>query len=107
MGASAKRPLIMPDVRQESPVVSDEIYRVYWDDQARVAITEWAPGSVCGLAEAEAVTVAVKALGRGDVPILVDMRGMARLERPAGSTSSAIRAASTRLRCSPAPRSTG
>src|SRR5690242_1046510 len=58
-------------------------FRVFWDDRARVAVTEWAPGSVCGLAEAAAVTTEVKALGRGPVPILVDMRGMARLERPA------------------------
>jgi hypothetical protein len=58
-------------------------YRVFWDDQACVAVTEWATGSVCGLTEAAAVTADVKALGRGSVPILVDMRGMARLERPA------------------------
>lgn len=63
--------------------MGSESYRVFWDDQARVAVTEWAPGSICGLAEAAAVTGDVKALGRGPVPILVDMRGMARLERPA------------------------
>lgn len=58
-------------------------YRVFWDDEARIAVTEWALGSVCGLTEAAGVTAEVKALGRGPVPILVDMRGMTRLERPA------------------------
>ncbi len=58
-------------------------YRVFWDEPARVAITEWAPSSVCGLAEAQEVTAELEALGRGPVPVLVDMRGMARLERPA------------------------
>lgn len=66
-----------------SVVMGAESYRVFWDDQARVAVTEWAAGAVCGLAEASAVTTDVKALGRGPVPILVDMRGMASLERPA------------------------
>lgn len=58
-------------------------FRVFWDDEAGVAVTEWASGSVCGLAEATAITTAVKGFGRGPVPILVDMRGMAALERPA------------------------
>ena len=62
---------------------NNPVYRVFWDDHAGVAVTEWAPGSVCSLDEAQAVTTEVKALGRGPVPILVDMRGMTALERPA------------------------
>lgn len=63
--------------------MESDSYRVHWDDQARVMVIEWAAGSVCGLTEAAAATADIKALSRGLVPILVDMRGMARLERPA------------------------
>jgi hypothetical protein len=58
-------------------------YRVTWDDEAKVARTEWLPGSLCGLDEAKAVTDAIRAMGHGPVPVYVDMRGMAKLERSA------------------------
>jgi hypothetical protein len=56
-------------------------YRVSWDADAGVARTSWTPGAVCRVEEARAVTTELKALGRGAVPLLVDMRGMAKLER--------------------------
>ena len=45
--------------------------------------TEWAPGSVCGEREARESTAALVALGKGAVPLLVDMRQMKKLERGA------------------------
>ena len=62
---------------------AQDCYRVTWDDESKVARTDWLPGSVCGLAEAEAVVDEIRDLGRGLVPLLVDMREMAKLERPA------------------------
>jgi hypothetical protein len=65
-------------------VTADEpCYRVSWDPAERIVRTDWLPGSVCGLPEARAVTHAIKDLGQGSVPVLVDMRVMAKLERPA------------------------
>lgn len=58
-------------------------YRVSWDDETQVARTEWLPGSVCRIEEAKAVTDQIRAMGRGPVPVLVDMRQMAKLERSA------------------------
>jgi hypothetical protein len=58
-------------------------YRLDWDADAGIARTVWLPGSVCGLAEAQAVTGEIRAMGHGAVPVLVDMREMAKLERPA------------------------
>ena len=60
-----------------------DCYLVSWDDEAGIVRTEWLPGSVVGLAEAAAVTAEMRALGHGAVPVLVDMREMAKLERPA------------------------
>ena len=62
---------------------AQDCYEVSWDDELRVARADWLPGSVCGLAEAESVVADVRDLGRGTVPLLVDMREMAKLERPA------------------------
>lgn len=59
------------------------LYRVYWDDDALVAVTEWVKGAVCGVDEARQVTTDLAALSLGPVPLLVDMRGMAKLERGA------------------------
>jgi hypothetical protein len=56
-------------------------YRVTWEGEVGVMRTEWLPGSVCGSAEAKAVTDEIRASGHGTVPILVDMRALARLER--------------------------
>jgi hypothetical protein len=62
---------------------TDPVCDVWWDEDARVAHVDWQPGAVCGLAEARAVSVELQALGRGRVPVLVDMRGLAKFERPA------------------------
>ena len=60
-----------------------DTHRVWWDEDARVARTDWFPGSVATAKEAKEVTDAIRTLGRGPVPLLVDMRGMSRLERSA------------------------
>ncbi len=57
-------------------------YRVWWDMESRVARTEWRRGSTCGLAEARGATDATQALGHSPVPVLVDMRLMAKIDRP-------------------------
>lgn len=59
------------------------LFRVWWDEAARVSRTEWAPGAVCGLAEAQGSTAAVQALGRGVAPALIDMRQMSKIDRAA------------------------
>lgn len=59
------------------------VYRVSWDEAARVARTDWLPGSVCTVEEAKAVTDEIRALGHGPVPVYVDMREMRKLERSA------------------------
>jgi hypothetical protein len=65
-------------------MTADEVcYRVWWDDEAEVARTEWLPGSVCGVEEARGVTDEIRDLGHGSVPVFVDMRAMGRLERSA------------------------
>ena len=43
----------------------------------------WAPGSVCDVKEARGGTAAIRALEKGAVPMLVDMREMKKLERGA------------------------
>ena len=58
-------------------------YQVSWDDELQVTRADWLPGAVCGIREAEAVVAEIRDLGRGPVPLLVDMREMAKLERPA------------------------
>lgn len=61
----------------------EKLFRVWWDEDARVSRTEWAPGAVCGLADAQGSTAAVQALGHGSVPVLVDMRQMSKIDRAA------------------------
>ena len=63
--------------------VAGDVFRVLWDDELRVARVEWAPGSICGEHEARASRTMVEALGHEPVLLLVDMRGMAKFERPA------------------------
>lgn len=58
-------------------------FKVTWDDEAGIARTDWLPGSVCRVEEAVAVTDAIRGLARGPVPVCVDMREMAKLERSA------------------------
>lgn len=57
--------------------------RVWWDSINGVAHNDWQPGSVCNLEEARRVTLATHDLGRGAVPVLVDMRYLSKAERPA------------------------
>ncbi|SDP19432.1 SpoIIAA-like [Nakamurella panacisegetis] len=57
--------------------------RVWWDEENQVAHNDWLPGSVCDLAAARRVTAAVSAFGRGPVPVLVDMRFLAKADRAA------------------------
>jgi len=56
---------------------------VWWDDVNKIAHNDWLPGSVCSLKEARQVTAAVRDFGRGPVPVLVDMRHLAKADRPA------------------------
>ncbi len=56
---------------------------VWWDDEHGVARNDWLPGSVCDLPAARKVTAAVSAFGRGAVPVLVDMRYLAKADRAA------------------------
>lgn len=58
-------------------------WRVWWDESAGVARTDWLPGAVCGLDEARAVDEEIKALGRGKVLSLVDLRDVRSIDRPA------------------------
>lgn len=59
------------------------LHTAWWDEAAGVLRLTWAPGTVCGEPEARASTDAVAALQRGAVPLLVDMRGMKKLQREA------------------------
>ena len=61
----------------------DKCYAVTWDEQSGVARTDWLPGAVCGIEEARAVDAEIKALGRGKVLSLVDLRRVASIDRPA------------------------
>ena len=56
---------------------------VWWDDEHGVAHNDWLPGSICDLPAARQVTAAVSAFGRGPVPVLVDMRFLAKADRAA------------------------
>lgn len=58
-------------------------YRVVWDDAHGIARVDWLPGSVGDLPTAQAMTEDISRLGRGPVPILVDMRALTKLERGA------------------------
>jgi hypothetical protein len=62
---------------------SQASYDVWWDEEAQIMHTDWAPASVCGESEARACTAAILDLGKGAVPLLVDLREMKKLERGA------------------------
>ena len=57
--------------------------RVWWDQVHQVARHTWVPGAVCRLPDAQAVTLATAELGHGRVPVLVDMRRLAGIDRDA------------------------
>lgn len=63
--------------------VEDKCYAVSWDEANAVARTDWLPGAVCGIEEARAVDAEIRALGRGKVLSLVDLRQVASIDRPA------------------------
>ena len=58
-------------------------YRVWWDDPAGIARSGWRKGSVRTIDEARGLDAAVVALGRGGVPILVDLRNLSSIDRAA------------------------
>jgi hypothetical protein len=60
-----------------------KIYRVWWDDAAGIARSEWRKGSVCTIDEARSLNAAVLALGHGAVPILVNLRNLSSIDRAA------------------------
>jgi hypothetical protein len=63
---------------------SEEVaVRVSWDEGIGVARVVWPTGAVVGAQEAGETTAAIRALGRGAVPLLVDMREVSRLDRGA------------------------
>ena len=57
--------------------------RVWWDQSHEVARNDWQPDSICDLDQAKAVTRATFDLGHGAVPVLVDMRYVSKVDRPA------------------------
>ena len=57
-------------------------YRVWWDATNGIGRVDWAQGAVCTLPIAERLLVAVAALGRGKVHVLVDSRGAGSMDRP-------------------------
>ena len=62
---------------------NNRCYRVWWDEEAGVARTDWRAGAVCGLAEAQAVNEEILAMGQGKVLSLVDLRDVRSIDRPA------------------------
>jgi hypothetical protein len=60
-----------------------KMYRVWWDDAAGIARSEWQKGSVCTIDEARSLDAAVVALGHGAVPILVDLHNLSSIDRAA------------------------
>lgn len=68
---------------EERLVDVESACRVWWDESHGVARNDWQRGSVCTLQEAQAVTSATSDLGRGTVPVLVDMRYLSKAERAA------------------------
>jgi hypothetical protein len=57
--------------------------RVWWDDEDGVARAEWQPGADCGLEVARDIDGRVGAMGHGKVPLLVDIRNIGSIDRPA------------------------
>lgn len=57
--------------------------RVWWDEDLQIAHADWQQGAVCDLAAAQAISAELMALGHGRIPVLVDMRGLAKFERAA------------------------
>jgi hypothetical protein len=82
-GLSGARILDICHAKGEGMAAEDKCYRVSWDAQAGVARTDWLPGARCGIAEAQAVDVEIKALGRGKVLCMVDLRDGVQIDRPA------------------------
>jgi hypothetical protein len=78
----------MGDATAGEPVLHTE----WWDEDEGVLRFTWAPGVVCGAREARSSTDAIEALGLGAVPLLIDMRGLKKLEREARTHYSAHKA---------------
>ena len=58
-------------------------FAVSWDEQTDLARIDWSPGTVCGLDEAQAIDLEIKAWGRGPVRCLVDLAGIETIDRAA------------------------
>jgi hypothetical protein len=61
----------------------DGPFRAWWDADTEIVRGVWAPRTVCGATEAIASTRTIRALQRGAVPLLVDIRQLKRLDRGA------------------------
>lgn len=61
----------------------ERCYEISWDEATGVARTDWHPGAVCGINEARAVDAEIRALGKGRVLSLVDLRQVDTIDRPA------------------------
>lgn len=76
---------------------TDEPYRIWWDQSSGVVHHQWLEGAVCGIDEARSSVAEFSALGHGKVPLLVDLRQLHAIDRPAreffknhGHTASAV-----------------
>lgn len=61
----------------------DKCYRVWWDEPSGVTHTGWLKGAVCGIDEARAADAKIRAMGRGEVLLMVDLRNVDSIDRPA------------------------
>lgn len=62
----------------------EKCYRISWDETTGIARTDWLPGAVCGIEEAQAVDAEIKSLAQGRrVLSLVDLREVDSIDRPA------------------------
>lgn len=55
--------------------------RVWWDDESGLARVQWRTGGVCSIETARSLAAKVAELGHGRVPLLVDIREVASIDR--------------------------
>lgn len=75
-----------------------ESFALSWDDERDLSRLEWAPATVCDVAEARAVDDAIEALGRGPVRCLVNLRGIESIDRTLANFLLSLHRASTPAR---------
>lgn len=61
----------------------EKCFRVSLMEPGGVVRTDWLPGAVCGIEEARAVDAEIRALEKGTVLSLVDLRDIDSIDRPA------------------------